>query len=172
MIFGRRILPALLIVVLGLAAVPSAFAPPKDKTPPGHAQGKGGANPQAKGHKHYAGKDLIGEKIHQNGKHQIHEHGKFSTYVNVTNGKVAGVTVNHADRGDVPVTKYKTTKKMARGPSNGILRASYVVQDQYIDTVWIGYAYIDDYGEEQIYWFPADMILDGETGAIEYVPLD
>jgi hypothetical protein len=37
--------------------------------------------------------------------------------------------------------------------------------------VWIGYSYIDDYGNEVIYWFPYDMILDGATGAIDYVPV-
>ena len=36
---------------------------------------------------------------------------------------------------------------------------------------YIGYAYYDDYGDEQIYWFPVDMIYDGDTGAIEYVPI-
>jgi hypothetical protein len=29
----------------------------------------------------------------------------------------------------------------------------------------------DDYGDEQIYWYPYDMILDGDTGAVEYVPV-
>ena len=38
-------------------------------------------------------------------------------------------------------------------------------------TVYIGYAYYDDYGDEQIYWYPYEIIYDGDTGAIEYVPL-
>ena len=42
---------------------------------------------------------------------------------------------------------------------------------QDLGTVWIGYSYIDDYGYEVIYWFPYDMIYDGDTGAIEYIPL-
>jgi hypothetical protein len=25
-------------------------------------------------------------------------------------------------------------------------------------------------GNEEIYWFPYDMILDGDTGAVKYVP--
>jgi hypothetical protein len=37
-------------------------------------------------------------------------------------------------------------------------------------TVYIGYSYIDDNGDEQIYWFPAEMIEDPYTGAVEYVP--
>ena len=28
------------------------------------------------------------------------------------------------------------------------------------------------YGDEVIYWFPYDMIYDGDTGAIEYIPAD
>ncbi len=30
---------------------------------------------------------------------------------------------------------------------------------------------VDEYGDEAIYWFLYAMILDGDTGAIEYVPL-
>lgn len=167
--FRRRLLPTL-AVVLGLIAGHSTFAPPKDKTPPGHSQEKGAKPSKAKGHKHRAGKDLLGQKIKQNGKHKIDAKEKFSTFVNVSGGKVTGVNVTHAERGDVPVTKYKTTKKMARGPSSGVLRVSTQVQYEYIDTVWIGYAYIDDYGYEEIYWFPADMVQDWETGAILFVP--
>ena len=43
------------------------------------------------------------------------------------------------------------------------------VQDTYLGTTYIGYSYYDDYGDEYVYWFPYDMILDGDTGAIEYV---
>ena len=35
----------------------------------------------------------------------------------------------------------------------------------------IGYSYVDDQGDEEIYWFPAEEIYDADTGAIEYVPL-
>jgi hypothetical protein len=38
-------------------------------------------------------------------------------------------------------------------------------------TVYIGYSYVDDDGNEEIYWFPAEEIVDGDTGAVEYVPL-
>jgi len=44
-------------------------------------------------------------------------------------------------------------------------------QDMDMGTVEIGYSYIDDDGNEEIYWFPAEEILDGDTGAVEYVPL-
>jgi hypothetical protein len=79
--------------------------------------------------------------------------------------------VNHADKGSVAVTKYKTTKHMAKGATSGVQFASYLLaQSQYIGTMWIGYGYIDEWGDEYIYWFPYDMIYDGDTGAIEYYP--
>ena len=165
MIRRFRFLAACLTVV-GLG-VGSGFvvAQPKDK------QDKGPKSSHAKQHKNMSGKDLVGDKIKQNGSHKIHTNGKFATSVDVQNGKIAGVHVKHADKGDVPVTKYKTNKKMASAPTSGIQLASYALaQDAYIGTMWIGYAYIDDYGDEIIYWFPYDMILDGDTGAIDYYP--
>jgi hypothetical protein len=118
---------------------------------------------------HHNGQQLLGARIKTNGEHVIDKKGKFTASVEVTNGKVAGVHVKHSTKGDVPVTKYKTNKKMAQ--ADGPLYVSYVsAQDQYLGTTWIGYSYIDDYGNEEIYWFPYDMILDGVTGAIDYVP--
>jgi hypothetical protein len=32
-------------------------------------------------------------------------------------------------------------------------------------------SYIDDDGNEEIYWFPAEEVVDGDTGGVEYVPL-
>jgi hypothetical protein len=132
--------------------------------------GKGGQ--KKKEHKHHNGKNLVGDKIKQNGKHKFHEHGKHSAFVNVKNGKIAGVEVTHADKGPVPVKKYKTNKKMADASAGGMLRASLVLaQAQSLGSTWIGYAYTDDYGDEIIYWFEYEMILDGDTGAVEYVPV-
>jgi hypothetical protein len=55
------------------------------------------------------------------------------------------------DKGSVPVTKCKTTKNMARGATSGVQFASYFpAQSQYIGTMWIGYGYIDEWGNESI----------------------
>ena len=84
---------------------------------------------------------------------------------------MAGVHVRHSERGEIPVKKYKTHRKMAQAVGAHIVYASYAsAQDQDLGTVYIGYAYIDDDGNEEIYWFPEEMILDGDTGAVEYVP--
>jgi len=118
---------------------------------------------------HHDGQQLLGEKVKSNGHHVIHQKGEYTASVDVQNGKVAGMHVKHAKKGDVPVKKYKTNKKMAQG--EGLQFASYLLaQGQYVGTTYIGYAYTDEYGVEEIYWFPYDMILDGDTGAIEYVP--
>jgi hypothetical protein len=118
---------------------------------------------------HQNGQKLLGEKIKTNGNHVIQKKGPYTASVEVKDGKVAGVHVKHDKKGDVPVKKYKTNKNM--GGAAGHQFTSFLSsQDQYLGTVWIGYAYIDEYGVETIYWFPYDMILDGYTGAIDYVP--
>jgi hypothetical protein len=118
---------------------------------------------------HQNGQKLLGDKIKTNGHHVIQKKGNYTTSVEVKDGKVAGVHVKHAKNGNVPVKKYKTNKNMAE--AGGHQFTSFLLdQDQYLGTVWIGYAYIDEYGYEEIFWFPYDMILDGYTGAVEYVP--
>ena len=120
---------------------------------------------------HQNGKQLLGENIKSDGNHVTDKKGDYTASVEVKNGKVAGVHVNHAKKGDVPVKKYKTNKKMAQADGPQYKNAFFVLpQDQYLGTTWIGYSYVDAYGVETIYWFPYDMILDGATGAIEYVP--
>jgi hypothetical protein len=140
-----------LVISLGLFALFSAaVAAPK--------KGKGN---------HHDGKQLIGEKIKTKGHHAIDKKGDYAVSAEVKDGKIAGVHVKHAKKGDVPVKKYKSKQKMAL---LDIPQTPAVPADDYVGTVWIGYAYYDDYGNEEIYWFPYDMIYDGDTGAIEYVP--
>lgn len=130
----------------------------------------GGAAMAAPKAKHNKGKDLLGDKIKRNGKHVINKKGAHTVSVDVKDGKVAGMHVKHNKKGDVQVKKYKTSKKMAQG--GGMHYASFLLaQAQSLGTLWIGYAYIDDDGYEEIYWFPYEMIYDGDTGAIEYVPV-
>jgi hypothetical protein len=119
---------------------------------------------------HHNGKDLLGEKVKTNGRHVVDKKGDYTAAVDVQSGKIAGMKVTHAKKGDVPVKKYKSSKKMAQAD---LLRPAAFVQVQaiYLGTTYIGYAYVDDYGYEEIYWFPYDMILDGDTGAVEYVPV-
>ena len=140
-----------IVVIAGLVALADA------------AIAKGKAN-------HHDGKQLLGENIKTNGNHVIHKKGAYTVSAEVKDGKIAGVHVKHAKNGDVPVKKYKTNKNMAQAANVHQLTSFLSPQDQYLGTVWIGYAYVDAYGVETIYWFPYDMILDGYTGAIDYVP--
>lgn len=126
-----------------------------------------------KQHKHKNGKDLLGDRIRTNGKHKLETHGKHTAFADVKDGKVAGVSVTDDKGGNVPVKKYKTSKKMAGLDAyGGSLQPVNLMlaQAQYMGTTYIGYSYIDEWGDEVIYWYPYDMIYDGDTGAVEYVP--
>jgi hypothetical protein len=57
---------------------------------------------------------------------------------------------------------------MARSAAGHIVYASFQYQD--MGTVYIGYSYVDDNGEVETYWFPYDEVIDGDTGAVEYIP--
>ena len=151
------------VAALGLSAIVSGAGAADKDNGKGKAKGKGKAN-------HQNGKQLLGEKLKTNGKHVLRKKGAHTASVEVKDGKIAGMKVKHDKKGDVAVTKYKTTKKMAH--ADGLQLASLrLAQVENLGTVYIGYAYIDEYGYEEIYWFPYDMIYDGDTGAIEYIPV-
>ena len=158
------------IVGLGMPGVNVFGAPPKDK--PDHADKAGKADKPEHGKKqeHKSGKALLGDKIKQNGKHKLETHGKNTASADVKDGKITGVEVQNADTGNVPVKKYKTNQKMAQNGGGRYQLASLAPAQQYIDTVYIGFAYIDEYGDEIIYWFPYDMVYDPYTGAVDYYP--
>jgi hypothetical protein len=141
-------------IVIGLFFVAAAIAAPK-------GGGKAKQN-------HHAGKAMLGEKLKKNGPQQLDRHGKHTISVDVKDQKIAGFHVKHDTKGDVTVKKYKTNKKMA---SLDGTPSETQPADTDLGTTWIGYAYIDDDGNEEIYWFPYEMILDGDTGAVDYVPL-
>jgi hypothetical protein len=101
--------------------------------------------------------------------------GEHTISIHVENKKIARVTVAHRTKGNVAVKKYKTPSKMAQeynlpiGDSGALLQpASYRVAQSGV--VYIGYSFSDGI-DEYIYWFPAEMIVDPFTGALEYVPV-
>ena len=165
----RRI--AAVIVVVGVFAANGFAFTPDDKGQKNNEQTTGSSSKGKKQHKDYSGKALLGDRITKNGTHKLEDHGKYSASASVFKGKITGMTVKHPDKRSVAVTKYKTTKNMARGATSSVELASYfLVQSQYMRTIWIGYGYTDDWGDDYIYWFPYDMIYDGSTGAIDYYP--
>jgi hypothetical protein len=123
-------------------------------------------------HHHHDAKDLLADK--RDGHHDIDHHGKFTASVEMKGGKVAEFHVRHSEKGEIPVKKYMSHTKMAQEASAHIVNASLVLAHggQDTGTVYIGYSYIDDDGNEEIYWVPADMVVDPYTGAVEYVAAD
>jgi len=161
MIRKYRLFVTTLAVVSMIAVVGPAYAKAKAKVHQRH---------------NHSGQRLLGDKIHTNGTHAIDKVGKNTVSVVVKGGKVAGVKVKHSERGDVLVKKYKTKTPEKLGQAGGTVMtfASYdptlLAQTEDLGWTWIGYSFIDDYGDEQIYWFPYDMIYDGDSGAVLYVP--
>ena len=157
---------SVLLATTGMVAFASATLAAKPESNPGKHQ----ADHQKKAH-HQNGKQLLGEKIKNNGHHVLEQKGNVTASVDVKDGKILGLHANHSKKGDLPVKKYKSTQKMAK--IDGLQGPPHLmtVQDQYLGTTYIGYSYFDDYGDEQIYWFPVDMIYNGDTGAIDYVPI-
>ena len=170
-----RILMILAAAVALVAVDGAAVAQPKEKDKDRKEQkeqkagGPDGKEKKVKQHKHKNGKALLGDRIKKNGKHKLEQHGKHAAYANVKDGKITGVTVEHSEKGPVPVTKYKTTKKMAA--ADGIQPVALHLAQQSMGSTWIGYAYIDEWGDEVIYWYEYEMIYDGDTGAVDYVPV-
>src|SRR5215208_5824833 len=119
-------------------------------------------------HHHHNGAAKLGDKLKTPGQHVIDKKGPHTVSVETKDGKIAAFHVKHDKKGELPVKKYKTNKKMAQAAQ--IQYASYV-QAQYLGTTWIGYSYIDEFGDEEIYWYPYDMVYDGDTGAVEYIPV-
>jgi hypothetical protein len=127
----------------------------------------------AKAQHHHDAAKLVGASIHQDGHHDIDHKGKYTTSVEVKGGKIAALHVKHSEKGNIPVKKYKTHRKMAQTDRAHLMYASFrLAQMEDMGTEYIGYSYIDDEGNEEIYWFPVEEIYDGDTGAVEYVPIN
>jgi hypothetical protein len=160
MIFDRRTFLALTAGAGSVALAGTAFAAGVTK------------------HVHNDGMKLLGGRIGTDGKHKIHEVGAHSAHVHVKGKKIAGMSVTHRTKGEVPVKKYKTSKRLVQGDgyiqmgveTSGLFqRADFQVAQTIVD---VGYSYIDpDTGIETYYWYPAEMVVDPDTGAVAYIPL-
>jgi hypothetical protein len=127
-------------------------------------------------HHHHPAHQLLGDKINTDGKHEIHKRGDHTIHAHVKGRKITHISVTHKTKGEVPVKKYKTNKKVvqlggpgfAAGETDLVEPVSYRLAQQ---VVWmIGWSY-NDLGEEYYYWFPAEMVVDPLTGAVDYVPV-
>jgi hypothetical protein len=123
-----------------------------------------------KKHNHHGGHEKVAKaEFKKDGSHSLGKNGKHSVSVDTKNGKITKFHAKHDTKGEVAVKKYKSHKKMAflEGDSTEGTPAQQVDEG----TVWVAYAYVDDDGNEEYYWYEAEEIYDADTGATDYVPL-
>ena len=114
----------------------------------------------AKEKHHLNGKDLLGEKIKQNGKHKIHTAGKkVDVFAEVSNGKVTAVSA-----AGMQVKKVKSRQKLAGEVPGVILASTRLAQ---ADVYYYGYWVYDDVAD-YYYWFPADYVI-VDSSWVDYV---
>ena len=120
----------------------------------------------AKGpHKHINAHDALGEKLKQNGKHEVGKAGKETVIAEVNGGKVVNMSA-----GSLPVQKVKSDKKMAGLDSGNVkLAANREIQLAQLDVYYYGYGF--DTGTEVVYyWYPATDVIVTDVWVI-YVPV-
>ncbi len=111
----------------------------------------------AKNVHHNNGHNLLGAKLHQNGKHEISKIGANSVVAEVSNDKVVGMSA-----GNLAAKKVKSSKKLAGADTaqvaaNGPIRLAQA--DYY-------YGYCFDTGtDEYCYWYPATDVIVTDTWA-------
>src|SRR5580658_9707739 len=148
---SNRVLAAIVCSVLAIGSVAFAVA--------------------AKKQNHHDGHRLVAAKLKTDGHHDIEKRGHYASSVDSKGGKIAAFHVVHDTKGNIPVKKYKTNKKMVQVTSLHLSYASFALPQEDLGTVEIGYSYIDDDGYEEIYSSPAEDILRPDTGAVSNVPL-
>ena len=127
----------------------------------------------AKNHKHHNGHGLLGNKLKQNGRHQIHKAGQATVSADVNNGKVTALSANHPQKGNLPVRKVKSRKKMADIESTRVRVAAAVNGEggiqlaQIVDYYYYAWCF-DDGIDEYCYWFPVEVVIVDDTW-VEYI---
>ena len=143
---NRRVVVCMLASAGVLAGSTNAFAQKKDKK---------------KNHKEARG--LLGDKLKKNGKHKIDKAGRIEVSADVSNGKVVSLTATDPGKGNLPVRKVKSKKKLAELAPGVILAQMQLAQ--YSD-YYYGY-WFDDGIDEWYYWFTVDVIIVDDTW-VEY----
>jgi hypothetical protein len=112
----------------------------------------------AKNEHHNNGHNLLGEKLSQNGKHEISRIGNNAVTAEVSNKKVVGMSASN-----VPVRKVKSNKKMA-GVGFDHLQIVANGEVQLAQAVDVYYGYCFDTGlDEYCYWYPASDVVVTDT---------
>jgi hypothetical protein len=99
----------------------------------------------AKKQNHHDGHRLVAAKLKTDGHHDIDKKGHYTASADSKGGKIAAFHVAHDTKGQIPVKKYKSNKKMARTTGSDLTYASFALaQDTDMGTVEIAYSYSDD----------------------------
>jgi len=125
------------------------------------------AAPANKKEHHNNGHSLLGAKLRQNGRHQIHKAGQATVSADVTNGKVTAMSANHPQKGNLAARKVRSTRKFAEmGPA----RVRLAANDETIKLAQVYYYgwCFDDGLDQYCYWYPADVVIVDNTW-VEYV---
>ena len=106
----------------------------------------------AKNAHHSNGHNLLGEKIHKNGKHEVGKIGANSVIAEVSNDKVVGMSA-----GSLPVQKVKSNKKMAASGDTINVATSGTIRLAQLDAY---YGYCFDTGIDlYCYWYPSTDVV-------------
>jgi hypothetical protein len=109
---------------------------------------------------HQNGGALLGDNVKKNGKHKLHKAGKAEVSVDVSNGKVVGLTAAHPTKGNLQVRKVKSRQKLA--DTNPAVIQTSMRMAQAADWYY-GWWFVDDEGDDWYYWFSADVVIVDET---------
>jgi hypothetical protein len=122
---------------------------------------------------HHDAHKLLGDKLKNDGKHELHSKGDHTAHAHVKGGKVAKVEVVHKTKGMVAVTKYKSAKKLHAQAGSGV-EHHYVgfnpddVTDECGGAIaFVGWGYTVN-GVVIVYWFPVAIVIGGDGGAIVF----
>ncbi len=141
------------LIALSGAAVAQGKSPQQGDLPRGSEQ-KG-----KKAKKHVDGRQALGGKIKQNGRHKLPKAGTAEIEIEVKGGKVANLIAQHPKKGALPVKKVKSKQKLADAAPS-IIRASsdgaLIQLAQYFDWYY-AYWYEED-DSDYYYWFTADEV--------------
>lgn len=144
---NRRTTLGLLASVTSLAATGTVFAQKANQK-------------EKKAKKHQNGRQLVGDKIKQDGRHKVGKAGKSDVEVDVKAGKVAGLSAKHPQKGNLPVQKVKSKQKMADAAPGVILAAAGDMDRVQLaqNSDWYYAYWFEEDEADYYYWFTADEV--------------